>query len=441
MRDFNTFQIIFTGAILGLIILALLVFAGIIPGFSSIRGFNPAKLTLWGFWPKGDFTEVVGILNEENEKIFTLDYVEKNLETYDNELLDALASGVGPDMFMLTQDMILKYRSKSFVVPFDMFSERSFRDTFIDVSDIFLWKVEGTDNGIVAVPFAIDPIVMYFNKDILNSAGIVNPPKYWDDFQTQSISLTKKDTSGNISQSGSALGEYSNINNAKDIFSMLVLQSGSKIVDPLNLDLLFGDKGSMVVEPVNSAVSFYSSFSNPSKVSYSWNKALHNSRDFFSGGKLAFYFGYASEYGSIISQNPHLNFDVTTVPQVRGSSFNATFGKTYAGAVSKSSPNIGPAISATFGFTGDEVLKQLNQRLFLPPIKRGLISEGAKDPVMSVFYKAAVQSRSWLEPSFGSVANLFQAMIEDTAYGRKNIHQAIIDTAVLLGAEMKKVRP
>ncbi|MBU1091852.1 extracellular solute-binding protein [Patescibacteria group bacterium] len=439
MNNLSSFQVVFTGIIMGLVVLALLVFAGIIPGFSSIRGTNPVSLTMWGFLPEENFTETIGLVNGYNEETFKLSYVEKSKETYKEGLLDALASGAGPDIFMLTPDMVLEYRQKAYLIPFDIFSERSFKDAFIDVADIFLWKVEDMDSGIVAVPFLIDPVVMYWNKDIFNSIGLARAPKFWDEFQSYSISLTEKNVSGNITRSGAAMGEYSNIRNAKDIFSMLVLQSGNKMIDPSNLDVVFGEKGDLVVEPVNSALSFFTSFSNPSKVSYSWNRALPDSRDFFSGGKLAVYFGYASEYKDIVKQNPHLNFDIAVVPQTRDSSIQATFGNVYAWATSKNSLYIGPAISAAFSFMGDDIMEGLNQGVFLPPVKRNLIDKGTKEPLLSVFYKSAVQARSWLEPDSESVSSIFKDMIESVVYGRKNISQAVSDAKRLLEAEMPSI--
>ena len=57
-----------------------------------------------------------------------------------------------------------------------------------------------------------------------------------------------------------------------------------------------------------TALLFYTDFTNPSKTSYSWNAALPQSFDAFTSGELAAYLGYASEYNSIISRNPNLRF-------------------------------------------------------------------------------------------------------------------------------------
>ena len=142
-----------------------------------------------------------------------------------------------------------------------------------------------------------------------------------------------------------------------------------------------------------------------------------------------------------MKQNPHLNFDVATVPRVKDASIQATFGNVYAWAVSKKSPYIGPSISAAFSFTGDAAMDELNQTMFLPPIKRSLINKGTKEPFLSVFYKSAVQARSWLEPDSKDVSSIFQDMIESVVYGKKNISQAVSDAKRLLEAEVRKLKP
>lgn len=45
-----------------------------------------------------------------------------------------------------------------------------------------------TKDSIIAFPLTIDPLVMYWNRDILSNAGIVKPPAYWDEI----YSIVKK---------------------------------------------------------------------------------------------------------------------------------------------------------------------------------------------------------------------------------------------------------
>ena len=59
-----------------------------------------------------------------------------------------------------------------------------------------------------------------------------------------------------------------------------------------------------------SVLRFYTQFADPAKETYSWNKTFQNDKNAFISGKLAFYFGYASEYKDIQQKNPNLRFDI-----------------------------------------------------------------------------------------------------------------------------------
>jgi len=424
----SNFNLIVIGVIIVIVFVAVLVLAGVIPGLPGTSSGPVANLVMWGFLPKLEMNEVVGLVNDANEDSFIIKYFEKDKVTYEQELVNALASGTGPDIWVMTQDMILKHREKAALIPFTIFSERSFLDTFVDDAQLFLWK-----EGIIAVPFAVDPMVMYWNRDLFGNAGLVNPPAAWEEFLNDAQILTVIDNSGNILQSGAAMGTFSNIKNAKDLFSLLILQSGSKIVVKEDLDLVFGDRGDLAAEPVSGALTFYASFSNPTKVSYSWNTSITNSQDLFAAGRLAMYFGYASELGDIGRKNPHLNFDAALVPQTGGQSKQSTFGKVYAIAVSKTSPNVNKSVAAAFSF--------MQQSNLLSPVRRDLLAQGISDPARTVFYKAVAQSTAWLEPDSGAVDNIYKEMIESVVSGRKRVSEAVRDAKTLLQAEMAKVTP
>jgi len=426
----NKFQLVVIAIILGLVTVAMLIFAGVIPGLGTSGGQNVAYLTMWGDLPAADIMPLINKLNTDNREAFNLTYVEKKTAVYEQDLLNALASGSGPDIWLLTQDLILKHRKKAYFIPFTVFAERSFKDMFIDEAELFLWKQEA-EQGIIAVPFAIDPIVLYWNRDLFNKAGLTTPPRFWDDFLSMSQRMTERDIDGRILQSGAALGEFYNIKNAKDVFSMLVLQSGNKIVDPGSLALTFGKQGSLLVEPVGNALDFFVSFSNPAKISYSWNRALPEAQEYFSLGKLAMFLGYAGSYNAIAEKNPHLNFDVALAPNIKDSPVQTTFGRMYALAVSKSSSKASASIGAVF--------KVAEAGAFLVPVTRQLLGQGSSDPVKAVFYKAALQSSAWFEPEPVRVSEIFKEMTDALVTGKKRLTNAVADARTLLDMELKKV--
>src|SRR5690606_38217983 len=108
---------------------------------------------------------------------------------------------------------------------------------------------------------------------------------------------------------------------------------------------------------LESALRFYTNFSNPSQESYSWNAALRNSRDAFLAGELAIYFGYASEIQGLRQQNPNLNFDAALMPQTRDVATTMTFGKMYGFAIARATPNISTAFTVASTLTTPNYIK------------------------------------------------------------------------------------
>ncbi len=428
-------QMIIMGVIAVLVIVTLFILSGVIRVGKFSGGATAVPLTMWGPFPLGSISKIIDKVGHDNKDVLTLSYVQKPVASYEQNFIDALASGQGPSIIVITQDLILKHKDKFYSVPFASFSERTFRDTFLDEGELYLTK-----DGVLAIPFAIDPIVLYRNTDLFSKAGLAGAPKYWDDFTNYVQALREIDVSGNVIQAGAAMGEFSNIEHAKEIYSLLILQSGNSIINKSDTSLTFGLKSSLPEEPAESALRFFTAFSNPTKVTYTWNRGLPNSKDDFIAGKLAMYFGYASEFDDIKNKNPHLNFDVSLVPQIRNGSVQATFGRLYALAIPKISQNISVAIQAMYGFVTPDVLNMLRDNLKLPPVNRALLAQGSLDPVMAVFYKAAIQARAWLEPDPKRVSEIFQNMIESVTVGRKSTGEAIATARALLGAELSKLK-
>jgi ABC-type glycerol-3-phosphate transport system substrate-binding protein len=430
----SQFQLVVVGILMALALVAVLIISGVIPGLGIGGGGKAANINIWGTIPFDYVKDVISNLNEKNRSIFNLNYVQKDPLTYESELVDALAAGRGPDVFLLPQDLILKHKDKVLIVPFTSFPKRTFKDTFIGEGELFL-----SASGVIAFPLVIDPIVLYWNRDLFANAAISRPPKTWNEFEDFVPRLTIRDSGGNIIQAGAAFGEFQNIDHAKDIISLLMLQAGNPIVDSEKLKSTLKEEGSSAISPAESALMFFTEFSDPLKTTYSWNRSLANSRNSFIAGTLAIYFGYASEYKDIASKNPHLNFDIDEVPQIKDGSVQATFARMYGLAVSKTSANAVAALNAVYNLTNQDSVSKISQNAYLPPGRRDLLSQNIEDPALSVFYKSAIKSRAWLEPDPQKVSDLFSSMIENVITGKKKISDSISDASQKLDTLLKEI--
>ena len=417
----NKLQIIILTASVILAVLALLIFSGFLPGFRNEAPGEAGQIIFWGALPKTSLTPVLNDFSQRFRNI-RVEYREIPAQNYADTLVSALASGTGPDVFILPQDQILKQKDLLYPLDSKTYPPRVFRDSFADIGELY-----ARPEGIAGLPLAIDPMVLYWNRDLFRNAGIAQPPSTWDEFLDTAKKLTIKN-GARITQSGAAMGEFSNAKNAKDILSLLMLQTGNKIVDPQTLKTVFANKSaSETLSAAESALLFFISFSDPIKENYSWNRTIPDSLEAFGAGRLAMYIGYASDLDKILALNPHLNFDIREVPQISGGSLSATYGQSLALAVSRQSANKATALTFIYDMTGLQSQNLLGQNSFSAPALRVALNQAQENPVLAVFYKSAVKSLGWLDPSPSETLAIWKEMSESVLSGAKRINQAVSD--------------
>ncbi|HAT68285.1 MAG: hypothetical protein A2481_04485 [Candidatus Yonathbacteria bacterium RIFOXYC2_FULL_47_9] len=423
MKNLNIFQIVVLGIFAVLIVVGMLAFSGKLPLPEGAKDVNYGSVTVWGTLPSVVMESVIaeGLKGEKN---ITIKYVQKNKATFAEDFLEALAAGRGPDLFLIAQDEILRNLNKIALIPYAVVTERDFKNTFIEEGEMFF-----RPEGIVALPLTIDPIVMYWNRDILTNAGIVTAPTKWSEFYEMIPRVVVRDQNGNISRSFTSLGEYRNVSHAKEILSILIMQAGNPIVTNrngiLSANLKDGIDSAGVLSPATQAVNFYTQFSVSDKDSYSWNRSLPYSRAAFEAGDLAIYFGYASEYQAIKQKNPHLNFDVAVVPQADKVNVKTTFGRIQGFAMVKTSTNLQGAMRASLLLSGGGMIEAVAKASELPPVRRDLLANRPASAVQSIFYDSALISRAWHDPSPVETDELLGGMIEDIGSGRLKVSQAL----------------
>jgi len=420
----NNFQTILVAVFLAFFVFAVLIFSGLlkIGGTSSSTDTPAGKIVIWGTFNNPDVYKVFDETRDTNRDL-TISYVIKKESTYEQALLEAFASGTGPDLFFLSPEMVQKNSNFIYKIPFTSYPEKTFKDAFIDGASVYL-----ASDGVIGFPIVVDPMVMYYNKDILSNEGIAGLPQYWDELFSLASKLTKKKDDGTILQSMIALGRFDNITHAKDILATLLIQNGNPIVKTTStgyLPVLNDNSAALAVSPVESVLNFFTEFSNPTLPVYSWNRALPNSIDTFTGGRSAFYLGSASELFKIESVNPNLSFDVTQMLQTRGTNAKRTYGKIYALAVNKKSTNLTAAFGVAGLLTSGDPAKKFAVAVSLPPASRALLTDRPTDPYLFTFFNSAVISRTWLDPDTKGSDAVFSELIQNILSSKLSMGDSI----------------
>ncbi|MCC6520597.1 extracellular solute-binding protein [Candidatus Nomurabacteria bacterium] len=419
----SRFQTIFIGVLTAALVIAVLIFSGILP-FGK-KSANPVgvtgNLTMWGTVQRGYFSGLFEQLAKQNPGL-KVSYVEKSAATLDSELINALASGTGPDLILLSQDLLMRYKDKLFVIPYDAYPQRQFTDTFIQEANLF-----ATDEGLLGLPLFVDPMVMYYNRDSIESAGQVNPPRTWKEVADLVPKLTIRDNKGKVLRSITAFGDFDNIPHAKELLSTLLLQTGNPLVVRTGNEF----RSTLNVAPNGTqslpAFDFFMSFAIQTDPLYSWNKTLPTPETMFLSGDMALYLGFASELFTLRNKNPNLNYDVARMPQIAVTGTQITYGKLYGIASLKSSKNLRAAYVVSTIIAGPEFTNTLANGLALPPARRDLLLQKPSNPYATIFYDSALMARGWQDPNPEETKAIFAKIIANRLSGRTQLSTGIVE--------------
>lgn len=397
--------------VFGLFFMIGLVVVAIYSNQGNKNNTQTTNVIIWGTYDGGVMRDAIDKINFKANSL-SVSYVQKAGATFNSDLAEAIAIGKGPDVILLRQDSLMSNLKKISPISYDTYPLRDFKNAFVEEGELFT-----NAQGVLGIPFVIDPLVMYWNRDLFSQAGLANPPRFWDELFSLASQLTKLDGAGNVVQSGAALGAYGNINNAKEILSMLFIQSGNKIANWNAQRNAVEVTLSQSLTPADNVLSFYTQFSDVRKSVYSWSRALSDSQSMFLSNRLGIYFGFASEAKTLKAKSPNLNFDAALVPQTRNSSAQGTFGRLYALAILRSSKNVSAAYTALQALTSAGPVKNSSILSGLPPVRRDVQVVDAKDTFRVIFTQSALISKAWLEPSVSESENIFKNMIESVLAG------------------------
>lgn len=441
----------------------------------TLSYYRPITLEYWRVWDSSDdFQEIINKYHSIHPNV-TINYKKLRYEEYKQKLLEGFALDRGPDIFSIHNTWTREYQSKNLIGPIPakitlaypyikgnlkkemginlkntaiitpQIIEKNFLDVVYDDVVIKTKDKKGANvEKIYGLPLSVDTLVMFYNKDLLNNAGISAPPKYWDkDFQQNVKKLTKQDNKGQILQSGVALGGSDNIERYSDILSLLMMQNGTKMMNDKG-QVQFNVKPNRDLKsatvPGYDALRFYTDFSNPAKEVYSWNSTMENSLELFTQNKLAIMFGYSYMIPQIKALAPKLNFGIANIPQIKENP-PVNFANYWVEAVSNKILTDPDNIKVGNGYTQlkyntawdfiqfatkEEQAKSYLKSTGKPTALKSLIEKQTEDRELNVFATQLLTAKSWYKGNDSNAAEIvIKELIDKVVSGKEKIEDAM----------------
>lgn len=421
-------QFILAGIILFVVLALILIFTGIIPGLR--RSNSEAKRNQVMVW--GIFDDAQAIREALGPGIpFT--YQQFNLETYETDLVNALAAGRGPDVFMIHNTWLPKHADKMQPLFDPAFTLANLRTAFPTVVE----QDFAPDNGaIYALPLSIDTLAMIYNKDMFDSAGIALPPRTWKEFEDVIPKLRRTDARGSIVRAAAAIGgSAKSVNRATDLVSAFMLQAGVKMVEDNFGSATFAGEGA-------DPFLFYLSFANPAnRERFTWNDQLPYSIDSFAEENTAVIFNYSYQLAFLREKFPFLMAGVAPLPQPVAAAKDVNYANYWGFAVSKTSVHANDAWRFILDLTTSAAAAQKYLAATgRPPALRTLIQATSNDPDLGVFARQALTARSWSQIDSGFVEQTFSQMIQDVLSGQLTANESLEKAQSAVTAKMQARR-
>jgi len=164
--------------------IVILLFVGLI--FSTLSFSKPIEITFWTLFSGGEghiMTDLVNQFNKEQNEIFVnqqpLDWGE-----YYNKLLASMVGGNPPDLAIMHLSKMPDYVGRGTVVAIDKYVSEEIKKDYLEN----IIAAATFNNQLYALPLDTHPLVMYYNKNVLQEADLISEngepllPKTFEEF-------------------------------------------------------------------------------------------------------------------------------------------------------------------------------------------------------------------------------------------------------------------
>lgn len=412
-------------------------------------------LNYWTVFDDVDALQALATQYKQQRPYVTINIRQLRYDEIDKLFTNALADDVAPDIISVHARLMRHYQARLAPMPaqvkvtkltqtgglkkelqvtsetFNMPTAAAVKRDY--VSAVAADAVVGTQ--VFGLPLSMDTLAIYYNKDLLDKAGVPEPPKTWEEFLAAVKAGTKYDRDGKIIQSGVALGTGKNIDNSFDILSALMMQNGVNMSAGGRASFADGADKAGPGHPSLQALNFYTDFARPNKEAYAWNETFTNAFESFVRSQSVFYVGFAYDYNRLKSRAPEMSLEVIPLPQLAPASpvNTANF---WLQSVVKKSKHQNEAWDFVRFIGQPATVLAYNNRVLRPSPFRAHIKEQEKDPRLMPFTSQLLVAKNWYngrdwEAARQAFNNLISGYLQPVAAEKDLIER---DTALLITA-------
>ncbi len=421
-----------------ILVLSILTFSGFgCKGLSKKeqQAIQPVTLEYWTVFDDVDALNAVIAKWKIDRPHITVNVRQLRIEELYPRLVEALAEDRGPDIISVRNRSIRTFQSKLAPMPagakdttvqiikgqLNTETRITPKDyalpTVLDVERNFVQTVKNdvvVDGKIYGLPLSMDTMAIYYNKDILDRAGVAEPPKNWEEFQAAVTKISKYDAAGEkVTQSGVAMGTGVNVPGVDDILYILYRQSNVDFVSRNGQAVFNYASRNSDISPAMNVVSFYADYANPARDTYSWNKDLGNAFDNFVQGKAGFFFGYSYHFPLLRARAPQLNFEVLPMLQVDNER-PVNVANYWVQSVVAKSKNQNEAWNLIHALTYTKLAKDYLDISKRPTALRAVINEQKEKVELAPFVSQVLVAENWYRGrNYDAALKAIQDMVDE----------------------------
>lgn len=385
------------------------------PNKTNVTAAKP-KIVYWTNRSVSDVERIKAELLADVAKEIDLEIVQIPAE-YENKLRIAISGGNAPDVFDVDGVYTANYAYTGALLPLDKYWDNADFDDYVQSS-----KDKTTLNGKkYAASMFESSVVLYYNKEHFQKAGITNVPdkvaNAWtfDQYLDAAQKLTIRDGSGKVTQYGTIPYGWlaPDVTNEGASFThfLNIWNHGAEVLDPKNTTA----KGYLNSDKTIQVLQEYQDYFQKYKVSPL--ETISKDQQGFETGKLSMYISNISTSYALKTKYPNLQFGIMPLP--RGEKQYGSSGGWNIG-ISAKSKNPDAAWKVIHALTGKEGHKKFTEMFnFMPSRKSSLDAIPAlKEFPLSLAREQMANARARpVTPAYAEISPIFAEMMSAIAYG------------------------